>query len=83
VILELQKDQNGIIMCPMTGWGITPVADMASLLLTIEYMETEGQLETGERNQLQTILTIPKAQELAEELKKATNVMLTSGTQLH
>jgi hypothetical protein len=82
--MELQKDRDGnVIMCPMTGWGITPVTNMSSLILTVEYVETPEQLETGERNQLQTILTIPKAQELAEQLQKAANVMLASGTQLH
>lgn len=82
--LELQNDNKGnVITCPMTGWGITPVTNTSSIILTIEYVETSEQLETGERKQLQTILTIAKAQELAEELKKAANIMLASGTQLH
>ena len=84
MMLQLKKDREGnVITFPMTGWGITPVTAMESLILTIEYVETPEQLETGERNQLQTILSMPKALELAEELKKAAIAILASGTQLH
>jgi ssRNA-specific RNase YbeY (16S rRNA maturation enzyme) len=84
MMLQLKKDREGnVITFPMTGWGISPVTAMGSLILTIEYVEAPEQFETGERNQLQTILTISKAQELAEELKRAASAILASGTQLH
>jgi hypothetical protein len=76
MLLELQKDKEGnIITLPMTGWGITDVAGM-SLILTIQYVETPEQLETGERKQMQTIVTVQKALELAEALRRAASGLL-------
>jgi hypothetical protein len=68
--IELQTDGTGnVITCPMTGWGIKPVAE-TMILLAIEYVDSPEQLETGERKQLQAILHSHQALELAEELKK-------------
>lgn len=74
--LRLKKDKDGnIVTCPITGWGITSVAGV-SLILTLEYVETETQLERGERRQLQTLLTPSMALEFAEALKRAANGLL-------
>ena len=83
--IRLQKDDSGnVVTCPVTGWGISPVAGMM-LLLIIQYVETPEQLENGARLQLQGMIQPPQALQLAEELKKAAKMLLepTSGTMLH
>jgi len=82
--MQLQKDSEGnILTVPVIAWGITPVAEASSLILTIQYAETLQELERGEVKQLQMQMTTQKALELAEELRKATSVILASGHQVH
>jgi hypothetical protein len=45
----------------VTAWGITPVAEMSSLILTIQYAETPQEFENGEMKQIQTQITTQKA----------------------
>jgi len=74
--LTLQKDKNdNLIVYPVTELGITPVADM-SIIVILEYAETPEALESGERKQIQAMLTAPMALDFAEELKKIASVLL-------
>lgn len=74
--LTLQTDASGnIVTYPVTGWELRSVANM-SIMVVIEYIESPEQLETGERKQLQTILSAPQALDFAETMKKAATVLL-------
>ena len=52
--LETNSD-GGIILKPVTGWKILPVAGM-SALLAIQYVETPEELEKGNSKQIQLVL---------------------------
>jgi hypothetical protein len=75
---ELKTDGTGnILLNPVTGWTMAPVAEIA-VLLAIEYAPYPAGLETGERQSLQFVLTPPKALELAEALTRQAKRLLES-----
>jgi hypothetical protein len=69
--------QGDIILNPVTGWTMAPVAEIA-VLLAIEYVPNPDGLETGERRSIQFVLTPPKCLELAEELSRQAKRLLES-----
>jgi len=67
---ELQKDENGnVVTKPITGWSVTPVAEI-SILLAIEYIETLEEFENDGRHQIQFVVTPHECLNLAETLTK-------------
>lgn len=75
--IKLQTHPDGnIITCPITGWEMRTAGDTA-LLVVIEYIDLPEQLETGERKQLQTIVTPHEALEFADSLQKYARLILT------
>jgi hypothetical protein len=62
-------DEGNIILQPVTGWAVGPVAESA-ILLQIQYSESAETLETAPSKQFQFVLTPPKCLELGEMLTK-------------
>jgi hypothetical protein len=74
----LETDSEGnVILKPVTGWTMAPVAGIA-VLLAIEYVTNDHELETGVRHAIQFVLTPPKALEIAEVLQKQAKRLLES-----
>lgn len=82
---KLETDSTGnVIMKPLTGWNILPVAG-AAVLVQIQYVETPEELEKGEQRVIQFALTPPMSLELAEALKRVANPLMpiAPGTPIH
>jgi hypothetical protein len=74
--MELEIDQSGnVVTRPLTAWTMMPVADIA-ILLAIQYVETPVELETGDKHQIQLVLTPKQGLELAEKLTKLAKRLL-------
>lgn len=79
--IKLKSFSNrDIVGCSVTGYELRAASDTA-LLLTLEYVETIEQLETGGRKTFQAILTSQQALELSESLKESATLMLRPGYQ--
>jgi hypothetical protein len=63
-----------VILRPMTGYTVAPVAESA-ILARIEYVETQEQLKTGGKA-IQLVMTPPQALALAEVLTRQANRIL-------
>jgi hypothetical protein len=75
--IQIKKDKQGtIITYPVTEMGVTPIGAIASLILILEYVETQEALEKEEYKQIQAILTAPMALELAEKLQTVATLLL-------
>lgn len=73
---QFELDENGeVVMKPVTGWKIAPVAGIA-VLLAIQYVETPAELETGDSKSIQLVLTPQKCLELAEVLTRVAKRIL-------
>jgi hypothetical protein len=78
-MIDILRDEEGrIITCPVTSMGVTPLADIASLVLTLQYVETPEELEINDYSQLQFQLTAPLALELARELERVATLLLAA-----
>ena len=68
---ELQHDANGDITTrPVTDYSTHDVYSTA-ILFRVEYVESQQELETGIRHQIQLLLTRQGALDVADLLKKA------------
>lgn len=70
---QLKRDEEGIIITqPVTDYSTHPVYN-AAILLRVEYVDSQLELETGIRHQIQLLLTRQGALDVAELLRKAAN----------
>jgi len=75
--VDLVTDKSGnVVMNPLMGWNILPVAG-AVVLLQAQYVQNPEELEKGEFRIIQFALTPPLALELAEALRKAANPLMS------
>ncbi len=73
---KFETDGGGnVIMKPLTGWNILPVAG-AAVLVQMLYVETPEELERTERRVIQFALTPPMALELVAALKRVAEPLL-------
>ena len=72
---DLELDSKGnVVLKPVTGWAIAPVAEIA-VLLKIDYSETPEDIGKGGKS-IQFVLTPPKCLELAEVLTRQAKRLL-------
>ena len=68
---ELEQDQDGVVVTrPVTDYSTHSVY-ATTVLLRVEYVETELELQTGVRHQIQLLLTRQGALDVAELLRKS------------
>jgi hypothetical protein len=73
---EFEKNEKGnIITKPVIGFNSAPMAGMF-VLLAIRYTDSPEEAQRGESRQIQLILTIQQAQEIAGSLKRQTERVL-------
>jgi hypothetical protein len=73
---EFETDKDGnVILRPVTGWTMAPVAEM-SVLLAIEYAETPEELENGTTHRMQFGLLPQECLRLAEALTRQAQRLL-------
>jgi hypothetical protein len=76
--IELQTNERGIAkLYPITDFQVQLASD-ETVVLTIRYVETIEQFDSGEWKQLQTVLPANRALELGATLKKAARLILDS-----
>ncbi len=68
------NDKVVIVACPVENAAVRHVAGVG-VLMTIEFIESYDQYETGERSSLQFLLNPKQASELGEALRKAVQAM--------
>ena len=82
---KFETDSSGnVIMKPLTGWNILPVAG-AAVLVQMQYVETPEELERGVKRVIQFALTPPMCLELAAALRTVANPLMpiAPGTPIH
>jgi hypothetical protein len=68
---QLKLDGSGnVITQPVMGWRLTLLGGIA-FLLSVDYATNPEELETGEGQRVQLVLTADMARELAEALRAA------------
>ena len=71
---SVPKDRVVIVACPVDSTAVRHVAG-GGVLMTIEFVESYDQYETGERSSLQFLLAPKQAGEVGEALMKAVQAM--------
>jgi hypothetical protein len=72
----LQLDTNGhIIVKPVVGWETHTLPSLTSAILVVQYAHNEDQLERGESERIQLVLTRAMCRELSDSLKTAANAL--------
>ena len=75
-MVEFKTDERGnVILKPMTGWELRHVANML-LIMGLEYVDSEEELETGERKTIPLVLRPDLALEFAEKLQREASKLL-------
>ena len=78
--IELQTNERGnLTLCPITDYQVQLASD-EMVAVIVQYVETIEQFDSGERKQLQTVLSAKQALELGATLKKAAKLILESGS---
>ena len=79
--LDLETDERGNLkLCAITGFKVQ-LATNDMVAVTIEYVESVEQFDSGERKQFRTIVAATQALALGSTLKKAGQLILESGSQ--
>lgn len=71
-VLEIDSSGN-VVTKPIVGWKVLTVAGI-SVLVAIQYVDTPEELETGGSKQIQLALMPQQCIDLAEALKKNSQV---------
>lgn len=78
--MQLRTNERGNAkLCPITDLEVR-IASNNMVILVIQYVETIEQFDSGERKQLQTVLSAKRALKLAATLKKAAARFLESNS---
>ena len=79
--LDLQTDERGDVrLCPITNFKVQ-LATNDMVVVTIEYVESLEQFDSGERKELRTVVPAERALALGATLKKAARLILDAGSQ--
>ena len=75
-MIDLERDSNGeVILKPVTGWRILPVAGTLVLAVVL-YADSPEGFERGEHKQTQFLLTPPQCLELSQVLTTLAQILL-------
>jgi hypothetical protein len=70
---QLKRDKEGLFITqPVTDYSTHDVY-ASTILLRVEYVDSQQELETGIRHQIQLLLTRQGALDVSEILRKAAN----------
>jgi hypothetical protein len=74
---KLRTDEKGnIVTNPIVGWEFHSIANSAVML--VQSVSSADQLERGESNSIQYVLTPAQAVELAEALTRSGKALMSS-----
>ncbi|HEY2470339.1 MAG TPA: hypothetical protein VGI45_21270 [Terracidiphilus sp.] len=77
-LIKLQANELGSVkLCPVTACEVR-VATNEMVVIVIQYVETIEEFDSGHWKQLQAILPVKRALELAANLEKAATLFLES-----
>ena len=73
-VQSVPNDKVVIVACPVSGNGVRHVAGVG-VLMTVDFIESYDQYDTGERSSLQFLLDPKQAREIGEALRKSVQAM--------
>ena len=73
-VQSMPNDRVVIVACPVTDNAVRHVAGVG-VLMTVDFIESYDQYDTGERSSLQFLLDPKQAREIAEALTKSLRAM--------
>ncbi len=78
--IGLQTDERGSVrLCPVTDFTVQ-LATNDMVVVTLEYVESMEQFDSGVRRQLRTVMPADQALALGATLKKAARMILESSS---
>ena len=78
---DLQINERGDVkLCPITDFTVQ-LATNDMVVVTLEYVESLEQFDSGKRKELRTVIPAERALTLGATLKKAARLILDAGSQ--
>jgi hypothetical protein len=73
-VQNVPSDKVVIVACPVSNNAVRHVAGVG-VLMTVDFIESYDQYDTGERSSLQFLLDPKQAREIGEALRKSVQAM--------